>query len=118
MLSEANIKGLEKALEHSEGTHTVGDVVAQILEGEAQLWLDDEAVVVTEVLDTPQKRIVNFWLVTGEKSATVRLHRRILEWAKNEMGCTLATMMGRRGWEQVLASEGWSFNAVVLSKEL
>jgi len=117
-VTEATLKGLEKALAHSLGTHSVGDVVAQILSGDAQLWEDEDALFVTEVHDTPQKKLLHLWLATGDMAALRRLHHRILRWAYEEQGCEMVTLAGRRGWERELANDGWAPVMTVMSKEL
>ena len=117
-MTKLTLLGLEKALEHSLGTHTVGDVVAQILAGNAQLWEDEDALIVTEVQVHPRKRVLHIWLATGDMDACIALHHRILRWAQEEQGCELATLAGRRGWERVLGSEGWTPRLSLMAKEI
>ena len=117
LLTELTLAGLEKALSYSRGTHDVGDVVAQILRGDAQLWEDTDALIVTEVYTMPRRKVVHFWLATGEMAPVIQLHYRVLDWAK-EQGCTLATLAGRRGWTKALADAGWETDMVFMGREL
>lgn len=117
-MTELTLEGLEKALSHSLGTHTVGDVVRQILDGEAQLWEEPDALIVTEVQQTPRKRVLHFWLATGDMTAVVDLHHRILRWGREEMGCDVATLSGRKGWTKALEEHGWEPALTTLSRSL
>lgn len=109
------IARLAEALEHGGGTHSLNDVLAQIEKGDAQLWQNEGGVIVTEMKDTPNKRVVHFWLAAGELESVVALSKDVLAWAK-EKGCEQATLAGRRGWERVLASEGWAPMLTVMSR--
>lgn len=106
--------GLAKALAYAGGTHTVGDVLRAVLAGDAQLHETDRAAIVTEVYTYPRKRVVNFWLATGELNEVIRLSHEVMEKAKNEWGCEGAIFTGRRGWEPVLTADGWNAEPMVL----
>lgn len=108
--------GLERALA-LVGTHTVEDLVQRVVDGKAQVWEEGEALIITEVLQYPQKRVLRFWAATGELEDCITLSRRILEWGK-EQGCKLALLTGRRGWTKPLRTEGWTEKLAVLTKEL
>lgn len=116
-MTEHTWEGIEKALAYGSDTHTVGDVIDQILRGDAMLWEDLDALIVTEIHNTPRKKVVHFWLATGAMAAVVRLSYRVLEWAQGE-GCTLATLSGRRGWARALKGEGWHTDAVLMHQEI
>lgn len=111
------IGGLQKALDLSGGTHTLKDVMEQIAAGDAQLWTADDAVIVTEVHQTPRKRVLHFWLAAGELKAVIRLSRKALEWGRDE-GCEQASLIGRRGWEKALASEGWTARLSLMGRTI
>jgi hypothetical protein len=108
---------LEEALDYAGNTHSLRDVYDQIMAGAAQLWTEEGAVLVTEVVDTPQKRVLRFWLAAGELESCLGLHRRVLEWGRAQ-GCEMATFTGRRGWERVLGAEGWSPALTVMTREV
>ena len=111
------LPGLATALEYAGGTHTVEDMLDQIKRGEAQLWTSENACIVTEVHTTPRLKVLHFWLATGALDAVVALSRDVLGWGK-VVGCQSATLAGRRGWERVLASEGWSPMLSVMGREV
>lgn len=108
--------GLEKALA-LVGTHSMADLVKRVQGGQAQLWVVGEAFIITEIIDYPQKRVLRFWVATGELDACIALSRRIMKWGKRR-GCELALLTGRRGWTKPLRKEGWTEKLAVLSQEL
>lgn len=108
---------LEQALALCGGTHAMEDVLAQIERGDAQAWHEGESVIVTEVHLTPRKKLLHFWLAAGELDEVVRLSHRALAWGKG-MGCEMATLAGRRGWEKVLATEGWEPKLTLMRREI
>lgn len=112
------VLGMSKALALAGNEHTIGDVVGEILRGEAQSWERDGAWIVTRVVDMPRVRSLHFWLASGEKAACVKLAREIIEWGRG-IGCTRATLFGREGWTRVLQNEGWRpSELVVLEREI
>lgn len=111
------VHGLEIALAHGGDTHSVEDVLDQIERGAAQVWIRDGSLIVTEIHDYPQKKVLHFWLATGEIASVVSLSHRILAEGK-KMGCVQATLAGRKGWERVLGADGWNPMLRVMSKEI
>lgn len=111
------VHGLEIALAHGGDTHSVEDVLQQIERGDARLWLGEDALIVTEIHDYPQRKVLHFWLATGEIASVVALSNTILAEGK-KMGCAQATLAGRKGWERVLGADGWSPMLRVMSKEI
>ena len=114
---EPFLPGLQLALDHAGGTHTIEDVLDQIKRGEAQLWTSENACIVTEVLTTPRKKVLHYWLSTGVLDDVITLSRDVLKWGKT-VGCQAATLAGRRGWEKVLVAEGWSPMLSVMGREV
>lgn len=103
---------LQEALQHSGGTHTVKDVARMVLNEEAQLWVEGDGLIVTEIEQYPQGPVLNFWLAAGEMNDVLAQLPEIYEWGR-EVGCEKATMTGRRGWERVLAHDGWERTPLV-----
>jgi hypothetical protein len=98
-------------------THTLRDVMDQIHMGEAYLFENVDGLIVVEVNDTPRKRVLHFWLAVGNMDAVIALSYEALVWGKG-IGCHMATMAGRKGWERVLASEGWTPALTVLQRSI
>jgi hypothetical protein len=109
--------GIEEALRLGGGTHTYQDVVDQLQMGEAYIFENEDGLIVVEVHDTPRKRVLHFWLATGNLDAVIALSYEAEAWGKT-IGCEMATIAGRRGWERVLKSEGWSPLLSYMGKKL
>lgn len=108
---------LEQALRHAGGTHTFEDVAAGIEHGRFQFWPAPHSVVVTEIIQFPQRKIAHCFLAAG-RMEEIQIQRRWLEgWAKS-VGCESVTIAGRPGWERVLGPDGYEKAAVLLEKKL
>lgn len=112
-----HVEGIMAALGHGGGTHTLADLVDEIDAGRAQLWRTNDAVIVTEVNDTPQHKVLHFWIATGDLEEVIRLSEVAIEWGKS-VGCTRATLAGRRGWVKALADHGWAEELTVMGREI
>ena len=109
--------GLKKALAIAGNTHTIADVAQLLLDSRAQLWVDEDAIVVTEILQYPRKKVLRIWITTGELEPCLKLIRRVLKWGKEE-DCDFAVGTGRRGWLKPLRREGWTETLAVYEQEL
>lgn len=117
MTDDELISGLSVALTHAGGTHTLEDVADALEAGDAQIWKNGDAVAITEINQSPQKRTCRIWLAAGEMDALVKLTERIEGWAKDE-GCDQMALVGRKGWERFAPRHGWQYHATVMAKEL
>lgn len=110
---------LRKALALAGDTHTPEELAETIMRGEAQLWVEGDAMVVTQLDHKPQDTILVFWIAAGSLEDIRPLLERIYEWGRG-MGCNRASALARRGWARVMAADGWKENKslVVLEKEL
>ncbi|MGE0278352.1 MAG: hypothetical protein AB7R40_23395 [Nitrospiraceae bacterium] len=109
------LPGLQKALDLAGNLHTLQDVADQIKAGKAQLWTSENACIVSEVLTYPRAKVLHYWLACGEKEAVIALSRDVLAWGKG-IGCTAASLAGRRGWERALKDEGWAPQLVYMTR--
>jgi len=117
-MTPALLDGIEKALAYAGDTHTVGEVLSMVANGQAQMWVAENALIVTEVHTYPRHQAVHFWLAAGELDAVIELSHEVLRQAK-DAGITRATLMGRKGWVRALADEGWKPSKLVaMEKEL
>lgn len=85
-------------------------VVGRLLEGSAQLWLGERAAMVTEVTAHPRK--VHVWLAGGDLAEILSFIPGIAAWGRM-MGCTEATIEGRKGWSRVLKPYGFTGDTVL-----
>jgi hypothetical protein len=110
---------IEEGLTYTCGTHLYEDVVAMVAAGTLQFWDGPQSVCLTEVLQAPQKKVLNVWLVAGKMDELRAMYPVIYAWAKETQGCQLVTHTGRPGWSRsFLKSEGWTTQLVTMVKVL
>lgn len=107
---------LERAIER-DGGYTLGDVLRAVQEERAQWWESDGAVIVSQVHDEPRRRVVHLWFAAGDLEEVIQLSGRVQDWARS-IGCTRATLTGRKGWMRVLESEGWGYEQTLMGREI
>lgn len=110
------IARIEKALA-IDGTHTWADLRERLLSGQAQVFWNDHGVWIVEVIQTPQKRYLNAWVVAGELPGVMDLQPQVIAFAK-EMGCERVVARARFGWKHVARAHGWQEEAMVISHEV
>lgn len=109
---------LRRALAFCGGSHTEADIKAAVARGDVQEWLGDRSAIITELKQTPQQRILLFWLAAGEMDELRAMAGPICEWGRS-IGCHKAQLIGRRGWERsAIVQDGWKFVSIVMEKEL
>lgn len=110
---------IESALVYGNHTHAFEDVVREVEAGEAQFWPGPSSCIVTQIDEQPQRKVLVFWLAAGNAAELKVMEREVVAWGKEE-GCTLARMLGRRGWlKSWVMQEGWQdTNLVLLEKNL
>lgn len=109
---------IEGALEYASGTHTFEDVADAVAAGQLQFWPGPNSVVITEILDHPRSRALNFFLAGGNLAELEAMYPRIEAWGR-EQGCDIAVFTGRPGWERTfLVRDGWKRTLAVFEKPL
>lgn len=106
------------ALEYSQGTHNVDDVLQQIATGELQLWPGKDSVLITQIITYPRKRALHIFLAGGNQRELKEMNDPVVQWAKAQ-GCTTITLTGRLGWSRSEIREiGFETTHVMMSKEI
>jgi len=115
----AHREQIEAALGYAGGTHTFEDICSAVEAGSLQYWPCVRSAVITEIIQYPQKRALNFFLAGGDLAELEAMYPTILQWGKDK-GCTVAVMSGRKGWERTFLTrtEGWEPQLVVFEKQL
>lgn len=110
---------IESALVYNGNTHRFEDVVAEVAAGTAQFWPAPNSCIVTQIDTQPARKILVFWLAAGNSVELKAMEPLIVAWGQEE-GCTLARMVGRKGWKRsFLTDVGWQDTEyVILQKEL
>jgi len=104
---------LKKAIRLAGDTHTLEDVVAAIKTGEMQAFWNDDAIVVTEVCETPRLVFVNIFLVAGAMDGVLSLVPQVGEWGKKH-GYTRFRACVRPGFEPILKKMGWQRRQILM----
>ena len=97
---------LQRALDRNDGEYLVSDYYNLIAEGKNQLWImyggDIKAAIVTEVYQTPQKRIFDIILLGGDNMSEwiEPLEEQMTKEAISQK-CDLIKITGRRGWAKM-----------------
>ena len=110
---------IEAALAYAGGTHTFEDVVRAVEAGDAQFWPAPNSCVVTQIDDAPSRKVLHFFLAAGDGGELKAMEPGLLAWGRDN-GCTLARLVGRKGWERsFLPDLGWHRSEhIIMEKEL
>lgn len=105
------------ALHYSGGTHTFSDVRDAVQAGSLQFWPGPQSVIITEIIDYPRKRILNFFLAGGNLAELEAMYPLVDEWGRAQ-GCSGAITLCRKGWKRTFLtrSQGWTETHVQLEK--
>lgn len=110
---------IEVGLHYTGGTHEYDDVVEAVRTNLLQFWSSDRSICLTEVLQSPRKKVFNVWLAAGDLGELREMYPAVEQWARDQ-GCTIATFTGRPGWTRTFlsAEEGWTQQLVVMTKDI
>lgn len=110
---------IAQALEHAGGSHTLADIKAGVQSGAYQQWLGEHSVIITEIVQVPQYKILRFFLAGGDLSEIERMAPGIMFWGFRQ-GCVKAELIGRFGWQRTKAAhrQGWKPVGVVMEVRL
>ena len=111
------IRRIEKALHHGGETHTWEDVRQGLLEGKFQIFWNDFGACITEIVEAPQCRYLNCFVVAGKLPEVMELHEQVEKFALTQ-SCKFMTTSARKGWQTVLPAFGWKPSRVVFVKEV
>ena len=110
---------IENALQYAGGTHSVEDVFLGVAAGDFQFWPGEDSVIVTEIVDYPQKTTLHYFLAGGNLVELEQMADEIEKWAKENKDIDSITLTGRRGWTRsFLREKGYGMTSVSMSKEL
>ena len=109
---------IENALDRSARSHHFHDVKAMILKGEAHLWSTGNGCCVTCFSTFPATKMLQLWLLGGDfEEVYAGCSDKIEQWALKN-GCDQLFVNGRKGWERRLKDRGYTYAAVILTKEI
>jgi len=104
---------------HYAGTHAPADIAEGVAAGRFQEWSGGDSVIITEILETPLRKTLHFFLAEGTIPEIRAMVGPILDWAR-ACGCTHASLVGRKGWSRVawMKDEGWTEEGVMMGRSL
>lgn len=106
------------ALEYSQGSHSLEDVINGIESGEFQLWPGETSTIVTQIIKFPQKKVLHVFLASGNQEELKEMDPYVVQWAKDQ-GCSAITFTGRVGWARSQMRElGFEVTHVMMSKDI
>lgn len=116
---------IQRAMKHAAGERDILDVLKALYSGQNQLWLSlhDEkhiGTLVTEIVDTDQKRICVLLYAAGDLDEYQQLFDDLSDierWAAYN-GCDDVRIIGRPGWTRLLKSQGYDQIYVTVSKSV
>lgn len=108
---------VQDALDFAGNTHAIADLVDAVVEERMQLWLGAKSIVLTEVRDTPRKRLLEVFLAAGETRDILSMQDHVAAWARS-VGCVEMHFGGRLGWERALNKTNWRRAYVVMRRDL
>lgn len=90
-----------------------------VKKGEAQFWPGPHSVIITQLDEQPRRTLLQFFLAAGNAAELQAMEPEVLRWGK-EQGCTVARLVGRKGWTRTwVMDQGWeNTNLVVLEKAI
>lgn len=98
---------LDASLGYAIRTHTVEDVRKHVEAGLMHFWPIENSVVITELIDFPQARILNIFIGGGNADEIIKAQDDFRTWGKT-LGCSHVAFLGRQGWHKRLTARGWT----------
>jgi hypothetical protein len=110
---------IEGALAYTQGSHTFEDVADAVAAGQMQAWVGATSVIITEIIEYPRYRVLNFFLAGGNRPELEQMYPEVEAFGRR-MGCDRAGMLARKGWERTFLTqkEGWAPTLVAFEKIL
>jgi hypothetical protein len=117
MPPEELIRRLKKALVRGGETHDWVDIKTGLYEGIYQIFWNEGAAAVTEIVQAPRKKYLNVFLAAGNLNDVVRLHDQVVKFA-DEMGCDFIKATARKGWKKFESDMGWKSHHVTYVRKI
>lgn len=102
----------KEIIDRNSGTATLEDVYAQLMRGEAILWVAEldgniKMMMVTEIHSYPQGGALRIWLLAGEDMKLWTEGIAVVEAFGRANDCSFIEVFARRGLEKVLRDLGF-----------
>lgn len=109
---------LENALEYADNAFNIIDVADGLGSNNMQLWTEDNAAVVTQIVSYPRKKVLHVFLAGGEMDDVMKIEKSVVLWGKLQQ-CQAITFVGRPGWSKSLLKDiGYESVHISMTKEI
>ncbi len=109
---------ISDALEYSQGSHNLEDILHLVSDGHLSLWAGEDCVAVMQIMQYPRSKVAHCFLAGGNIEGIAKLEIGATAWAKG-IGCTGITLMGRPGWARSFLKDiGYKCPQVSMIKEI
>lgn len=118
---------IDKALKFSGNHYNLDDVLKQLYDGTAQLWIlwnekkktKYQGCIVSKILERPNSKSLNLFIVTGRdrKLWQDKIPTILEDFAKQE-GCSHLETYARPGWSRILKKHNYKTTHYLLEKKL
>jgi hypothetical protein len=117
---------IDKALKFSGDHYNLNDVLKQLYEDKAQLWIlwNDkrktkyQGCIVSKILQRPNTKSLNLFIVTGKDRKLWQDKITTIEDFAKEKGCSHLETYARPGWSRILKKHNYKTTHYLLEKKL
>ena len=100
------LKLLESGLKKCGYTHSIKDILEALQTGKMQAFLNDGSLAITQVVDFPQRRVLEVLWCAGVLDEVMNMKSKLVEFAK-EQNCTMGRAFVRPGLVVPMEQAGW-----------
>ena len=117
---------IDKALKFSGDHYNLNDVLKQLYEDKAQLWIlwnekrktKYQGCIVSKILQRPNTKSLNLFIVTGKDRKLWQDKITTIEDFAKEKGCSHLETYARPGWSRILKKHNYKTTHYLLEKKL
>ena len=117
---------IDKALKFSGNHYNLDDVLKQLYDGTAQLWIlwnekkktKYQGCIVSKILERPNSKSLNLFIVTGQDRKLWQDKINILEDYAKQQECSHLETYARPGWSRILKKHNYKTTHYLLEKKL
>ena len=117
---------IDKALKFSGNHYNLDDVLKQLYDGTAQLWIlwnekkktKYQGCIVSKILERPNSKSLNLFIVTGQDRKLWQNKITVLEDFAKQQKCSHLETYARPGWSRILKKHNYKTTHYLLEKKL
>ena len=117
---------IDKALKFSGNHYNLDDVLKQLYDGTAQLWIlwnekkktKYQGCIVSKILKRPNSKSLNLFIVTGQDRKLWQDKITVLEDFAKQQKCSHLETYARPGWSRILKKHNYKTTHYLLEKKL